>query len=200
MLALEDCLEELTAYQSVADLRLKRVLLEQEYLNYKEEYRGISEQKKELKEKPSEIIKYEYMLKRASFYYNRGEGYSGRGNHKMAHKFISKADGHFEKLYEYLQEISEADQSLWQYFDRTVEFTAEKFPSLTPDDAPRYIASKSHHNLNKTSVTTRNECKITAIESAILNLKYVIKQQSSNNVAASNKLQSILDKQFDDDF
>ncbi len=182
--------------QSVVDLRLKRVLLEQEYLDYKEDYNGIRDQQKELKDKPDEIVKYEDMLKRASIYYNRGEGYSSKGNHKTAQKMFSKADNHFEKLYEYLQEITANDISLWRYFDRTVTFDIENMPGLTPDCAPRVVTSKSHHNINKYSKTTRTQCKISAIENAILSLMYV---RDNTNNTSSNKLNEFLNMDYEDD-
>lgn len=187
-------MEDLTAKQSVADLRLKHVLLKQEYIDYKEEYNGLREQKKELKAKPDEIIKYENMLKRASFYYNRGEGYSSKGKHKTAQQMLSKSDSHFERLYEYLQEITDSDAALWIYFDRTVTFDIENMPDLTPDSAPRVTTSQSHHNLNKYSISTLTQCKISAIERAILNLKYVInkEEESDEKSVKSSKLKDIL--------
>ena len=201
MLTLEDCLEELTAIQSVNDLRLKRVLLKHEYSEYKENYKSIKEYETDITDKPAEILKYEYMLKCASFYYNRGDSYSSKGNHKTAKKLLSKSDSNFEKLYVYLQKITDGNPSLWMYFDRIVMFDAANAPSLTPDDAPRHITSKSHYNTYQRSPTTRYKCKILAIESAILNLKYVNEDRDSDQSGyISKKLKEILEKPFNDDY
>lgn len=201
LLTLEECLEELTAMQSVSDLRLKRVLLEHEYSEYNENYMSQKEYEKYITDKTDEIIEYEVKLNLASFYYNKGEGYSTKGKHSAARKSFSKADIYFEILYEYLEVITTCDPSLWIHFDRTVTFDAENYPALVPESAPRFITSKSHYNTNKHSPITRNKCKISATEKAILSLKYESnKRNNEQSDYTSKKLNDILNKQFDDDY
>jgi hypothetical protein len=87
----------------------------------------------------------------------------------LAKKFAWKAEDHFEKAIEYLQELLQTDSNLRMWIDREPDGS-----NLTPIGIPRIIGSSSFECLVKAKtpypVFTRRELKLRALESALSDL------------------------------
>lgn len=114
-------------------------------------------------EVPSAVKEYEQMLQEAVMWHGRLDAYSGRNpktgklivNRKqIADDMKNKTDSLFERAYEKLQEIINADKSLITWFDRDIDFSFDSDISIDPTGMPRVITSKSLENLAKGRLQT----------------------------------------------
>jgi len=141
------------------------------------------ENKAEFKHKPDEIKQYEIYLRKALFDYSKAEGYSVG---KTARKFYDSADGKFETLLEYLQEII-IDDSLRVWFDRPIDFSIGEGFSLDPIGVPRVVTSCSLDNLNLKSWPKKIDVKIGCVESAINALENPIPELTEEDKKTQTK-------------
>ena len=141
------------------------------------------EDKAEFKHKPDEIKQYEIYLRKALFDYSKAEGYSVG---KTARKFYDSADGKFEILLEYLQEII-IDDSLRAWFDRPIDFSIGEGFSLDPIGVPRVVTSCSLDNLNLKSWPKKIDVKIGCVESAINALENPIPELTEEDKKTQTK-------------
>ena len=126
------------------------------------------ELREELKEKPSELKRYEEKLKRATFNYNRAEGYSRKGKHSTAKTFYNKSESLCEEALEILQEILHSDSSLRVWFDRDISFELGGDLSADPNSLPRLVTSRSHEKQRKDSrIVSKRNVKLAVVERAI---------------------------------
>ena len=98
--------------ENVQNRQLKTWLSEEEYAQLEYEWQEQLELRNELKDKPSDLKRYEEKLRKATFNYNRAEGYSSKGKHDTAKKFYNKSESLCEDALEILQEILHSDSSL----------------------------------------------------------------------------------------
>lgn len=147
------------------------------------------EDKAEFKHKPDEIKQYEIYLRKALFDYNKAEGYSVG---KTARKFYNSADGKFETLLEYLQEII-IDNNLRVWFDRPIDFSIGEGFLLDPVSVPRVVTSRSLDNLNLKSWPKKIDVKIGCVENAINALENPIPEPTEEDKKAqAKKLKQLL--------
>jgi len=147
------------------------------------------EDKAEFKHKPDEIKQYEIYLRKALFDYNKAEGYSVG---KTARKFYNSADGKFETLLEYLQEII-IDNNLRVWFDRPIDFSIGEGFLLDPVSVPRVVTSRSLDNLNLKSWPKKIDVKIDCVENAINALENPIPEPTEEDKKAqAKKLKQLL--------
>ena len=97
--------------ENVQNRQLKTWLSEEEYAQLEYEWQEQLELRNELKDKPSDLKRYEEKLRKATFNYNRAEGYSSKGKHDTAKKFYNKSESLCEDALEILQEILHYDSS-----------------------------------------------------------------------------------------
>ena len=78
---------QLKSGKNVQNRKLQTWLTEEEYAQIAEGWQEQLNAREELKNKPSAVKEYEEILRLATLYYNRSEGYSTRGYHNAAKKF-----------------------------------------------------------------------------------------------------------------
>ena len=119
---LETIADKLKRGENVQNRMLQTWLSEQEYEQLDYEWQEQLERRSELKDKPSDVKRYEKKLRKATFNFNRAEGYSSKGKHNTAKKFYNKSESCCEDALEILQEILHSDSTLRFWFDRDISF------------------------------------------------------------------------------
>ena len=137
----------------------------------------------EFKHKPDEIKKYEIYLRKALFDYNKAEGCRVG---KIARKFYDSADGKFEILLEYLQEII-TDNNLRLWFDRPIDFSVGEGFLLDPVGVPRVVTSRSLDNLMPKIWPKKIDVKIGCVESSINALENPIPELTEEDKKTQTK-------------
>jgi len=120
--------------------------------------------------KLDEIVEYEKRLKAATFAYSKAESKSARGQKKAPAQMFNEADTLFERLAEYLNENIAGHGDLETWFDRSVETGFENRFSLTPNDFPQVITSRSLKNTGGGYVSfkrTISKVKMDAVQRAL---------------------------------
>ena len=84
---LQTIANKLKCGENVQNRRLQTWLSEQEYAQLEYEWKEQLELRSEFKDKLSDLKRYEEKLRKATFNYNRAEGYSSKGKHDTAKKF-----------------------------------------------------------------------------------------------------------------
>ena len=125
----------------------------------------------ELKDKPRDLKRYEEKLKKATFHYNRAEGYSSKGNHFTAKTCYNKSEIFCEDALEIMQEILHYDSSLRVWFDRDVSFEVGSGLSTDIGSLPRLVTSGSNEKLcDDSRLTSKQSVKLAVVERAIHNI------------------------------
>ena len=132
--------------------------------------------------------RYEEKLRKATFNYNRAEGYSSKGKHSTAKKFYDKSESLCEDALEILQEILHYDSSLRVWFDRDISFEVGGDLSADIVSLPRLVTSRSHEKLcDDSRLTSKQSVKLAVVERAMHNI-------GKDAVPASKETVSKLDK------
>ena len=84
---LEAIADKLRRGENVQNRQLQTWLIEDEYAQLEYEWKEQLELRSEFKDKLSDLKRYEEKLRKATFNYNRAEGYSSKGKHDTAKKF-----------------------------------------------------------------------------------------------------------------
>jgi len=184
----------------VQNRTLKAWLTDDEFDNYTLAWSEQQELRAELKNKPEAVRKYEARLRTATLIYNKGDTASLRGKGKLASKLMNQADGHFERLNVYLQEILEADSGLSVWFDRNEDVSTY---GLTPGAVPMVVTSRSLFNnggglLNRKR--QKRNIKLDAVEHAINDLERGEIGEDELDDVQKAQLDSFLKQQDDDDY
>ena len=140
--------------ENVQNRQLQRWLSEDENEQLEYEWQEQLELRSELKDKPSELKQFEETLKKATFNYNRAEGYSSKCKHSSAKKFYDKSESLCEDALEILQEILHYDSSLRVWFDRDISFEVSGDFSADIVSLPRLVTSRSNEKLSDDSRLT----------------------------------------------
>ena len=168
---LETIADKLKRGENVQNRQLQTWLSEEEYEQLEYEWQEQLELRSELKDKPNELKRYEEKLKRATFNYNRAEGYSSKGKHNTAKKFYNKSESLCENALEILQEILHFDSSLRVWFDRDISFEVGGDLSADIVSLPRLVTSRSHEKLSADSrLTSKQSVKLAVVERAMNNI------------------------------
>jgi hypothetical protein len=83
---------------SLQNRQLQTWLTEDEYAQIDAGWKKQLELRKELKDKPSDLKRYEKKLKRATFHYNRAEGYSSKVSTLLPKPSTARAEA-FAKMH-----------------------------------------------------------------------------------------------------
>ena len=154
--------------ENVQNRQLKTWLSEEEYAQLEYEWQEQLELRNELKDKPSDLKRYEEKLRKATFNYNRAEGYSSKGKHDTAKKFYNKSESLCEDALEILQEILHYDSSLRVWFDRNISFEVGGDLSADIVSLPRLVTSSSHEKLSGDSrISSKQNVKLAVVERAM---------------------------------
>ena len=157
--------------ENVQNRQLKTWLSEEEYAQLEYEWQEQLELRNELKDKPSDLKRYEEKLRKATFNYNRAEGYSSKGKHDTAKKFYNKSESLCEDALEILQEILHYDSRLRVWFDRDISFEVGGDLSADIVSLPRLVTSRSHEKLSDDSrLTSKQSLKLSVVKRAIHNI------------------------------
>jgi len=168
---LETIADKLKRGENVQNRQLQTWLSEEEYEQLEYEWQEQLELRSELKDKPNELKRYEEKLKRATFNYNRAEGYSSKGKHNTAKKFYNKSESLCENALEILQEILHFDSSLRVWFDRDISFEVGGDLSTDIVSLPRLVTSRSNEKLSDDSrLTSKQSVKLAVVERAMNNI------------------------------
>ena len=152
------------------------------------------ELREELKDKPNDLKWYEEKLKQATFYYNRTEGFSGKGKKTTAKTFYNKSESLYEDALEILQEIPHYDSSLRVWFDRDIshevggDFGADIF------SLQRLVTSRRNEKLSDDSrLTSKQSVKLAVVERAMHNIGRDAAPASKPTVSKLDKFLNIDD-------
>jgi hypothetical protein len=168
---LEAIADKLKRGENVQNRQFQTWLSEEEYEQLECEWKEQLELRNELKDKPSDLKRYEEKLKQATFYYNRAEGYSSKGNHSTAKKFYDKSESLCEDALEMLQEILHYDGSLRVWFARDISFEVDGDLSADIVSLPRLVTSRSHEKFGDDSrLTSKQSVKLAVVERAMHNI------------------------------
>ena len=168
---LETISDKLKRGENVQNRQLQTWLCDDEYAQIEAEWNEQLELRSELKDKPSELKRYEEKLKKATFNYNRAEGYSSKDKHSTAKKFYNKSESLCEDALEILQEILHYNSSLRIWFDRDIDFEVGGDLSADIVSLPRLVTSRSHEKLSDDSrLTSKQNVKLAVVERAIYNI------------------------------
>jgi hypothetical protein len=175
----------------VENRQLQTWLSEDEYAQLEYEWQEQLELREELKDKPSDLKRYEEKLKKATFNYNRAEGYSSKGKHTTAKNFYNKSESLCEGALEMLQEILHYDSSLRVWFDRDISFEVGGDLSADIVSLPRLVTSRSHEKLSDDSrLTSKQSVKLAIVERAMHNIGRDATPESKDDVSKLGKFLS----------
>ncbi|MDC0461708.1 hypothetical protein OAM34_01725 [Alphaproteobacteria bacterium] len=168
---LEVVSDKLKRGENVQNRQLKTWLSDDEYAQIEVEWQEQLELRRELKDKPSDLKRYEEKVRKATFNYNRAEGYSSKGKHSTAKRFYNKSESLCEDALEILQEILHYDSSLRVWFDRNISFEVGGDLSADIVSLPRLVTSRSHEKLSDDSrLTSKQSGKLAVVERAIYSI------------------------------
>ena len=168
---LEGIADKLKRGENVQNRQLQTWLSEEEYEQFEYEWQEQLEIRSELKDKPSELKRYEDKIRKATFNYNRAEGYSSKGKHSIAKKFYNKSESLCEDALEILHEILHYDSSLRIWFDRDIDFEVGGDLSADIVSLPRLFTWRSIDKLSDDSrLTSKQSVKLAVVERAIHNI------------------------------
>ena len=191
---LETIADKLKRGENVQNRQLQTWLSEEEYEQLEYEWQEQLELRSELKDKPNELKRYEEKLKRATFNYNRAEGYSSKGKYSTAKKFYNKCESLCEEALEKLQEILHYDSTLRVWFDRDISFEVGSSLSADIVSLPRLVTSRSHEKLSDDSrLTSKQSVKLAVVERAIHNIVRDVAPASKDDVSKLDKFMNIDD-------
>ena len=174
--------------ENVQNRQLKTWLSEEEYAQLEYEWQEQLELRNELKDKPSDLKRYEEKLRKATFNYNRAEGYSSKGKHDTAKKFYNKSESLCEDALEILQEILHYDSRLRVWFDRDISFEVGGDLSADIVSLPRLVTSRSHEKLSDDSrLTSKQSVKLAVVERAMHNIGRDTAQASKDDASKLDK-------------
>jgi len=180
--------------ENVQNRQLKTWLSEEEYAQLEYEWQEQLELRNELKDKPSDLKRYEEKLRKATFNYNRAEGYSSKGKHDTAKKFYNKSESLCEDALEILQEILHYDSRLRVWFDRDISFEVGGDLSADIVSLPRLVTSRSHEKLSDDSrLTSKQSVKLAVVERAIHNIGRDTALASKDNISKLDKFLTLDD-------
>jgi hypothetical protein len=163
-------LDNLRCGKIVQNRQLRTLLGEDGYARFLDDWRVQQEIRQTLAVKPDEIIKYEKLLKKATFVYSRGVAESGKGRYFKAKKLLGIADTEFERLSEYMDDKFIGREDLQSWLDRPVHYEVMYKPSLCPVAFPSVVTSRSLNNLGGGLLNekqTKRQVKIDAVERAL---------------------------------
>ena len=164
------------------------------YAQYEEEWAAQKDLRNQLRDKPTEIVEYESRLKRANFLYGRADRYSRQGKSVTATSLFSQAENEFERLLEYLEEITAADPALRPWFDRDTTGGLESKNSPDPHSVPLVVTSKGLLNEARNGgILARKQRKRDVKMAAIEHELERIKQAKARAKGKAPKLRSVED-------
>lgn len=164
---LKDIFDKLKRGENVQNRQLQTWLTSDEYAQIEAEWREQLEIRNELKIKPTELRRYEDKLKKATFFFNRAEGYSRRGNNLTAEAFYRQSRRLCEEALETLHEILLCDVSIRFWLDRDVSFKVVEGQSADIASLPRLITSRSIESIGSDCRIVRKQgIKLGVVERA----------------------------------
>ena len=174
--------------------QLQTWLNDDEYAQIEAEWQEQLELRAELKDKPTDLKRYEEKLRKATFNYNRAEGYSSKGKHNTAKTFYNKSESLCEDALEILQEILYSDSSLRVWFDRDISFEVGGDLSADIVSLPRLVTSRSHEKLSGDNrLTSKQSVKLAVVETAIYSIGRDAAPASEDDVYKLDKFLNIDD-------
>jgi len=153
--------------QHASNREMRKALGDDAYADFEGAWQTQKDLRAQLKDKPDAIREYETLLKAAIFAYSKADAASTSGRNNAARAGMQAADTAFEKLYERLGELVDADSSLAGWFDREVRWDATNAPPLCPEGAPKVVTSNSLDNRGgglAAGLRDKRDVKIAAIE------------------------------------
>ena len=191
---LETIADNLKRGENLQNRQLQTWLSADEYAQIEAEWQEQLELRQELKDKPSELKRYEDKLKKATFEYNRAEGYSNKGKHSTAKTFYNKSESLCEDALEILQEILHYDSIFRVWFDREISFEVGGGLSADIVSLPRLVTSRSNEKLSDDiRVTNKQSVKLGVVERAMHNIGRDTAQASKSTSSKLDKFLSIDD-------
>lgn len=192
-------LSQLRHGKNVQNRQLRKVLTEEEFLQFEDDWRRQIELRSDLKNKPDAIVEYEAKLKEATFTYCKADSFSSRGKHDAAKKLFAKADTQFERLVEFIEERIAIDSSLWLWFDRNVVYDVGDEPHSCPENFPCVVTSSSHRNMGGGFLKmkySKRETKLNAVEDALMELNnpHTDNEVIQERIRAGKKLRNSISK------
>jgi hypothetical protein len=194
LIKLQAIADKLKRGENVQNRQLQTWLCEDEYAQIEAEWQEQLVLREELKDKPSDLKRYEEKLRKATFNYNRAEGYSSKGKHDTAKKFYNKSESLCEDALEILQEILHYDSSLRVWFDRDISFDEGGDLSADIVSLPRLVTSRSHEKLSDDSrLTSKQSVKLAIVERAMHNIGRDAAPASKDDASKLDKFLNVED-------
>lgn len=143
-------------------------------------------------DKPDAVVKYEKLIKRADFLYNKADYLSQKGKKSD----MNVADAAYERALEHLQEQLSLNADLHGWFDRDLNFGHGSMLGLDPDSVPRCVTSRSINRQAGQAHEKRTigDIKLQVVQKALDDLIFEVTETNGQ----SPKLKSLLALPEDD--
>ena len=137
-------------------------------------------------DKPDAVVKYEALIKRADFLYNKADALSQNGKKSN----MNAADTAYERALEHLQEQLSLNANLHGWFDRDLNFGHGSMLGLDPDSVPRCVTSRSINRQAGQAHEKRTigDIKLQVVQKALDDLIFEVTETNGQ----SPKLKSLL--------
>ena len=191
---LKDIAKRLKAGEHVQNRMLQTWLTAEEFASIGTGWELEKSYRADVFDKPDAVIKYEALLKRADFLYNKADYLSQRRKKSN----MNAADTAYERALEHLEEQLGLDPTLHGWFDRALVFGHDSMLGLDPDSVPRCVTSRSPNRQVGPSheKNTIGGIKLQVVQKALDDLIFEVTEISSQG--QDQKLKSLLQVPKDD--
>jgi hypothetical protein len=166
---LRDILAQLKSGGHVQNRTLKVWLGDELYAQLEDSWQEQVELRNDLRNKPEAVLRYEHLLRKATFYDNRQLAAEARGQ-KSQGKLEDQATNWYERALDHLQEEFMRDQSLQNWFDRPLDFNEGSEVAAECGSMPQVVVSRSDKNGGGGLISRKRskaDVKIAVVERAI---------------------------------
>lgn len=162
-------LATLKAGKDVTKRDLRALLTDDQLKDYEEQWESQRNFRQWLYDMRSTISKYQEIVKTADAYHVRAE--KARSTPKAAVN-ARRAEKHYERAFEHLEELQNEDPWISELFDRPLDQDPSWETGPSYHGIPRYIFSQSHacNREKRESLPTKRDVKIQIIQEAIKSL------------------------------
>lgn len=168
---LERYLVKLKSGEKVNERDLKSVLTPAEIKSIQQDWENAQGFKQSVKDMGKELSSYTKMLHTADKIYGIAENHSNLPVSKRTGLY-HKAEKHYERALEHLDEILASNPGVEIALDRSVSFDLKDASTPSSADVPRYVFSRAHHTQQREWETIKS-IRIGALEEKLRSMDQV---------------------------
>ena len=185
-------LASLEAGENVSKRDMRAVLTEEQMEDYEAEWENHRDYKQWILDSGSVLSDYHEIVRTADAYHIRAE--KTRTGPK-ANRNYRKAEFHYERAFERLDELSSIYPWLSALFDRTLDQDSSWETGPSYHGIPRYMFSQSHacNRRRRESLPTKRDVKIRAIRFALENL-YTEPADEESELAEQERHKAVIER------